>query len=178
MGVNYNTGVLYGIDLGDLDGWDDAPAWMLDADGDFSGDWDPEEFLAKALGWEPVPYPDHAVITAPDRFGQPSRRMDHEHPDYLAYQANRDRMRMTLVAADLGCSLDSYGHSDGDLTLLVKVNASEVSSDIWTAKPLVMDRDLELEQQWTAKLAHYLEVLEIKAERLDRPGWLLVGSVG
>ena len=43
MGTNYNTLVFWGVDLGDLDGWNAAPAWMLDQNGDLAGDWDPEK---------------------------------------------------------------------------------------------------------------------------------------
>lgn len=183
MGVNYSTGVLYGVDLGDLDGWDAAPAWMLNDAGDVD-DWDPEEFLAGKLGgWTDMPYPEHLDRGAPgyDRSYQERDAWEaqkREHPDYRAWSANLDRKREIVAAADFGCSIDSYGHSEGDLTLLVKVDASEVSSDIWTAKPLdsaVMVADTS---EWERKLARYLDALEIPAEPYGEPGWLLVGSVG
>jgi hypothetical protein len=184
MGTSYNTLVFYGVDLGDLSDGDGnlwAPAWMLDADGLL--DWDPEDHLAKKLGWTPIPFPDHAVITAPDRFGRPSRRMNTEHPDYVAYSANQDRKRMTLAAADFGCTLDDYGHAEGDLTLLVQVDASVVKGDVWTCRRLEL-KDPAVAvgsyppREWRERLERYLGALEIPAEHRPAPGWHLTGWVG
>lgn len=185
MGTSYNTGIVYGHDLGDLDGWDAAPAWMLDAGGSVD-DWDPDDHLAAKLGWEPAPFPDHAYAGEPDWRATPEERQRWRahldtHPDMVAYRANQERKRMTLQAADYGCSIDSYGHAEGDLTLLIKVDASEVSSDIWTAKRLddVWPHGRSVNYtEWNARLERYLDALEIPREIAGDPGWMLVGSVG
>lgn len=181
MGTSCNTLVFYGVDLGDLtdpdtyDTW--APAWMLDDDGSID-DWDPADHLARKLGWEPVPFPDHAVITAPDRFGVPSRRMDDQHPDYIAYRAGQGRRAEILRTADYGCSIDSYGHSEGDLALLVQVDASVVSGDVWTCRRLDTATIGGNVSDWNVLLERYLDALEIPTEHRTAPGWLLTGSVG
>jgi hypothetical protein len=184
MGTSYNTALVFGVDLGDLTDPDTyetwAPAWMLDDDGSID-DWDPSDQLARKLGWEPVPFPDHAVVTAPDRFGVPSRRMDVQHPDYIAYRASRDHRAELLKAADYGCSIDSYGHSEGDLALLVQVDASVVRGDIWRCVPVdpaTLNPSLGEALGWAAKLERYLDALEIPTEHRTAPGWLLTGSVG
>lgn len=187
MGTSYSTLLFWGVDLGDLtdpgsyETW--APAWMLDEDGDFD-DWDPDEMLAVKLGWDPeaAPYPDHLAEPGYDR---PYRERDawrrdvlQVHPEYLAWSANLDRKSELIKAADYGCSIDRYGHSDGDLALLVKVDASVVSSDIWTCVPLDPATIGGNVSDWIGLLTRYLAALEIPAERAGAPGWFMTGSVG
>lgn len=193
MGTNYNTALVFGVDLGDLsdpdtyDTW--APAWMLDDDGSI-GDWDPGDHLARKLGWaDDAPFPSHVYDTEPGRhgLGRPADRghwiaeVRDVHPDYIAYKASRDHRAALLKAADYGCSLDSYGHCDGDLALLVKVDASEVTGDVWRCVPVdpaTLNPSLGEALGWAAKLERYLDALEIPVEHRPVPGWLLTGSVG
>jgi hypothetical protein len=186
MGINYNTLVFYGVDLGDLtdsgtyDTW--APAWMLDDSGAID-DWDPTDHLARGLGWEPVPFPSHVYATEPPfSAGQAARdvwRKDvlGRDPDVIAYRANQEHRAELLKIADYGCSLDSYGHHEGDLALLVQVDASVVKGDVWRCVPIehLVGADVPA---WNAQLARYLDVLEIPVEHRPAPGWHLTGSVG
>jgi hypothetical protein len=165
MGTNYNTLVFYGVDLGDLTDPDTyetwAPAWMLDSMGQVD-DWDPENHLARKLGWQEVPWTSGA---------------DRDSPEYEEWARSRTEARRLLKEADYGCSLDSYGHSEGDLSLLVLADASVVSGDIWRCVP-VQHLVGAAVPEWDALLERYLDTLEIPTERRTAPGWFLTGSVG
>lgn len=165
MGTNYNTLVFYGVDLGDLSDQDTyetwAPAWMLDSAGAI--DWDPDDYLARKLGWQEVPWTPGA---------------DWRSPEYEGWARSRTEARRLVQAANYGCSIDSYGHSEGDLSLLVQVDASVVSGDIWRCVPVPELAPAGERSRWSAMLERYLDALEIPTERAGAPGWFLTGSVG
>jgi hypothetical protein len=169
MGTNYKTALVFGVDLGDLTDPDTcetwAPAWMLDDDGSID-DWDPGDHLARKLGWQEVPRTPGA---------------DRGSPEYEEWVRSRTEAKRLVKAADYGCSIDSYGHSEGDLSLLVQVDASVVSGDVWRCVPVdpaTLNPSLGEALGWAAKLERYLDALEIPTEHRTVPGWLLTGSVG
>jgi len=167
MGTSYNTLIFYGVDLGDLadpdtyESW--APAWMRGPGGPID-EWDPDDHLARKLGWQEVPWPGGSV----DIFS----------PEYEEWARSRTEAARLVKEADYGCTLDSYGHAEGDLTLLVQVDASVIKGGVWTCVRLDGVAVQQWRPDWNERLERYLDALEIPAERRPEPGWHLTGWVG
>jgi hypothetical protein len=186
MGMSLSTCLFWGVDLGDMQtgspDWEDwTPAWMRPEGEDGGRDWDPDDHLAGLLGWTDMPWPERAVTRQASGIFSGSD-IDRTHPDWIAYEVNRNRRTALLKAADYGCKIDNYGHVEGDLALYVAVTASLVESDAWTCAP-VHRGPLDAHTGstpviWEHRLTRYLQLLDFPLDKVGPMGWYMTGYYG